>query len=198
MRLSSPVFALILAHRAAAQVPSNFATWRVGPPLGASRRPAATTAIATVASSTLPGIPQTSSSIDGGGDGGLGGVCSWGYTYCGYILSNNNGFSNETIEAAFCAVEGNCPDGTAASASTSYLGALYVCLPADPQITKMKRQATPDEPAPTAIGSPDCPPHLGPHKLQLLCSCGGDPDPQKACLNPESDHIGRCLNPCHN
>lgn len=64
--------------------------------------------------------------------------------------------------------------------------ALYICLP---QVAvPKKRDAIKDEP------------YTGPVKIEVLCACSGKAfaDGPNVCLNPDSDHVGRCSSPCSN
>ncbi|KAK4177622.1 hypothetical protein QBC36DRAFT_371073 [Triangularia setosa] len=61
--------------------------------------------------------------------GGGGGVCGRGFTYCGYILRDHQGFAEADIVKSYCsASQANCPDG---KTKTDPIQALYVCVPPD-------------------------------------------------------------------
>jgi len=137
------------------------------------------------------------------------------------------GFSNETVTDAFVAAfkAWASPTDLKITAEAYAQKGLYICLPPEADSKSMpkprpKRRlprqgsdgwwnpwwsaatGTPtEEPEPTETDSePGCEADDGtrPHRLQLLCACGGGTAPQEACLNPLSDHIGRCSRPCFN
>ena len=108
------------------------------------------------------------------------------------------GFKEEDIVKAYCAGnKGNCANG---KTKTDPIQGLYVCLP--PQAApkpKMKgrRQAPPSSStSPASVlgggtgGGNTCIVPAPGNRIELLCSCSNQ------CLNPYSDHIGRCDAPC--
>lgn len=103
-------------------------------------------------------------------------------------------YSDSDVVTAYCAASAdNCAGGTP---KTDPMNALFVCLPPTAQ-KRLGRLLARQSPQPSSGGSggtapPNgCSSTPGPgNKLQLLCACGGQ------CLNPASDHIGRCDKPC--
>lgn len=65
--------------------------------------------------------------------------------------------------------------------------ALYVCVPE----TAIPMKMDGDDPSST---------YDGPVKIEVLCACSGTPfgGQEDVCLDPETDHIGRCSTACHN
>lgn len=91
-------------------------------------------------------------------------------------------YDESTILTAYCA-GGFCnSNGTT---DTDPMQALYVCLP---ESAIPKRDA------------PDDDPYDGPVKIEVLCACSGTPfgGGENVCLDPDTDHIGRCSKPCKN
>ncbi|KAJ9138507.1 hypothetical protein NKR19_g7853 [Coniochaeta hoffmannii] len=134
----------------------------------------------------------------GGGSGGGSspgvGICGLGYTYCGYILKNHQGFPESDVVKAYCAgAADNCASGTP---KTDPMNALFICLPPTSQRMGVLLPRQAPQPSSGGSGGGAAPPNgcsstPGPgNKLHLLCSCGGQ------CLNPDADHIGRCDKPC--
>ncbi|KAK3327492.1 hypothetical protein B0T19DRAFT_441469 [Cercophora scortea] len=129
------------------------------------------------------------------GAAGNSAICGQGFTYCGYILRDHQNFKEEDIVKAYCAGnKDNCANG---KTKTDPIQALYVCLPpnATPKHRKMiKARQAGTSPTSTLLSSPggntcSATAQTG-NAIELLCSCGG------SCLNPASDHIGRCDAPC--
>lgn len=100
------------------------------------------------------------------------------------LTMHNADYDEATILTAYCA-GGFCSSGNG-TMDTDPMQALYVCLP---------ETAIPDK---RDVNDDD--PYVGPVKIELLCACSGTPfgGGENVCLDPETDHIGRCSKPCHN
>ncbi|KAK4203767.1 hypothetical protein QBC40DRAFT_315454, partial [Triangularia verruculosa] len=108
-------------------LPSITSTTSITVPWSSIPAPSAT---GTVWSSTsAPTAAPASSGGGGGGDTGQGAVCGRGFTYCGYILRDHQGFEEADIVKSYCsASKENCLDG---KTKTDPIQALYVCVPPD-------------------------------------------------------------------
>jgi len=202
--------------------------------------PPSTMSQASLATATA-GPSDSSSSPTASSPSASGGVCGYGYTYCGWMLISHNGiiplydmiaimrtlltppagFSDSEVKQAFCDGKGGCNDADH-QGNTTYLSGLFVCRPDGPSKSappptfmldqapapkfRFGKRAMPvtegamaeSSPAPTACSDSSSSSSNGPHKLTLLCACGGSSDPEESCLNPPDDNIGRCATPCKN
>lgn len=100
-----------------------------------------------------------------------------------FTISNAD-YDESTILTAYCA--GGLCTSTNGTTDTDPMQALYVCLP---ESGIPKRAINDGEP-----------PYDGPVKIELLCACSGTPfgGSENVCLDPGTDHIGRCSEPCRN
>ncbi|KAB5531177.1 hypothetical protein GE09DRAFT_377600 [Coniochaeta sp. 2T2.1] len=218
-----PPFSVSIVTAGQPEPPATLSSMTVfASPNGAPSPSAPAPSIVTVTGPPInPSSPAVPSSSSGGGSGGGsgeggtgsgsggstpgGGICGLGYTYCGYILINHQGFAQSDVVKAYCAGSpDNCSGG---SPKTNPLNALFICLPPTSDTTehrlfgrigagKSRRQSSGSGSDGGGGGGGAAPPNgcsstPGPgNKLHLLCSCGGQ------CLNPDEDHIGRCDTPC--
>ncbi|KAK4669800.1 uncharacterized protein QC763_206180 [Podospora pseudopauciseta] len=114
-------------------LPSPTSTTSVTVPWSSIPVPPAATG--TVWSSTSAPTSAPAASGGSGAATGQGAVCGKGFTYCGYILRDHQGFAEADIVKSYCsASKENCLDG---KTKTDPIQALYVCVPPDNSTTTL-------------------------------------------------------------